>query len=208
MEKHSHLTPQAASSSVQSGQHTALTTDTSPLWSVLAGSLLVACIVALLLYLDAREQVVLLLNWVNAQGLWAPLLFIAIMAAVVLLLLPGIFFTMGAGFVFGVTKGTIYVVAGTTLGATTCLGPGGTRVPEDARRERVSARGDGDLPDNTAAPVCRTRCTTVRACRLCHPPGAQRSQGEYRTGPRDVFPCCSPHVMTKYCYSQCLRRKI
>jgi uncharacterized membrane protein YdjX (TVP38/TMEM64 family) len=88
------------------------------LWSILAGGLFVACVVGLLLYFDARQQVVLLLNWVDAQGLWAPVLFVAIMALVVLLLLPGIFFTMGAGFVFGVTRGTIYVVAGTTLGAT------------------------------------------------------------------------------------------
>lgn len=118
MKKNSHLTHHTASGYDQSAQHTELTTEPSPLWSILAGILLVACIIGLLLYLDAREQVILLLNWVDAQGLWAPLLFIAIMAAVVVLLLPGIFFTMGAGFVFGVTRGTIYVVAGTTLGAT------------------------------------------------------------------------------------------
>lgn len=118
MEKHADLTDHAASEIDQPGQHRDLTTEPSPLWSLLAGILLVACIIGLLLYLDAREQVILLLNWVDAQGLWAPLWFIAIMAAVVLLLLPGIFFTMAAGFVFGVTKGTIYVVAGTTLGAT------------------------------------------------------------------------------------------
>jgi hypothetical protein len=39
------------------------------------------------------------------------------MAAVVVLVLPGVLFTTGAGFVFGVVKGSIYVVTGTTLGA-------------------------------------------------------------------------------------------
>lgn len=118
MRKHVHLTHHIVNGSDQSGPQADITTKTSPLWSILAGILFVACLVSLLLYLDAREQVILLLHWVDAQGLWAPLLFIAIMAAVVVLLLPGIFFTMGAGFVFGVVQGTLYVIAGTTLGAT------------------------------------------------------------------------------------------
>jgi uncharacterized membrane protein YdjX (TVP38/TMEM64 family) len=40
------------------------------------------------------------------------------MAAVVVLLLPGVLFTTGAGFVFGVVEGSLYVIVGTTLGAT------------------------------------------------------------------------------------------
>jgi hypothetical protein len=53
-----------------------------------------------------------LLQWFDAQGAWAPLLFILIMAAVVVLVLPGVLFTTGAGFVFGVVEGTMYVVIG------------------------------------------------------------------------------------------------
>ena len=56
------------------------------------------------------------LRW-KRQGLWAPLLFMLIMAAVVVLLLPGALFTLGAGFVFGVIPGSVYVVLGTTAGA-------------------------------------------------------------------------------------------
>jgi uncharacterized membrane protein YdjX (TVP38/TMEM64 family) len=40
------------------------------------------------------------------------------MTLAVVLLLPGLIFTTGAGFVFGVVKGSICVVLGTTLGAT------------------------------------------------------------------------------------------
>jgi uncharacterized membrane protein YdjX (TVP38/TMEM64 family) len=40
------------------------------------------------------------------------------MALVVVLLLPGVMFTTGAGFAFGVVEGSIVVVLGTTLGAT------------------------------------------------------------------------------------------
>lgn len=89
----------------------------SPLWAIVASILFVSAIVGILVYFGMHEQLVHLLRWVEAQGAWAAALFILIMAMVVVLLLPGIFFTMGAGFVFGVVEGSIYVVAGTTLGA-------------------------------------------------------------------------------------------
>jgi uncharacterized membrane protein YdjX (TVP38/TMEM64 family) len=79
--------------------------------------LFVAVIMVVLVYFDAHDQVLQLLEWLDAQGAWAPLLFILIMVLVVLLLVPGIMFTTGAGFVFGVVEGTICVVLGTTVGA-------------------------------------------------------------------------------------------
>lgn len=89
----------------------------SPLWGIVASMLFVVLLLALLIYFGVHEQVLHLLQWFDAQGAWAPLFFILIMAAVVVLLLPGVLFTTGAGFVFGVVKGSIYVVVGTTLGA-------------------------------------------------------------------------------------------
>ncbi len=87
-------------------------------WLGMAGSLVfVAVILAVLVYFGVHEQVLHLLEWFKQQGAWAPLLFILIMAAVVVLLLPGAIFTVGAGFVFGVLQGSVYVVVGTTLGA-------------------------------------------------------------------------------------------
>jgi uncharacterized membrane protein YdjX (TVP38/TMEM64 family) len=65
-----------------------------------------------------HEQVLRLLHWFDEQGAWAALLFVLIMAAVVVLVLPGLLFTTGAGFVFGVLEGSVYVVSGTVLGAT------------------------------------------------------------------------------------------
>lgn len=90
----------------------------SPIWAILAGVVVVALVLALLLYFGVEDQVIRLLQWFDAQGAWAPLLFVLIMALVVVLVLPGVLFTTGAGFVFGVIEGTLYVVAGTTLGAT------------------------------------------------------------------------------------------
>lgn len=89
----------------------------SPLWGIAGSIVFVAAILAVLLYFGVDEQVRHLLQWFEARGAWVSLLFILLMAAVVLLLLPGILFTTGAGFVFGVVEGSIYVVLGTTLGA-------------------------------------------------------------------------------------------
>lgn len=90
----------------------------SPLWGIAASILFVAAMLAVLVYFDVHEQVVHLLQWFDAQGAWASMLFILVMAAVVVLLLPGVLFTTGAGFVFGVVEGSVYVITGTTLGAT------------------------------------------------------------------------------------------
>lgn len=113
----------------------------SPLWGIAASILFVAAILALLVYFGVDEQVVRLLQWFDAQGAWAPLLFILIMAAVVVLLLPGVLFTTGAGFVFGVVKGSLYVVAGTTLGATLAFLIARHLFGQRARRFILRARG-------------------------------------------------------------------
>lgn len=89
----------------------------TPMQSLLISAAFVAIVVALLLALDTDKQILQMLQWLESQGLWALLWFVVIMAAVVVLLLPGVLFTMGAGFVFGVIQGTVGVVIGTTLGA-------------------------------------------------------------------------------------------
>lgn len=91
---------------------------TSTALSIIVGILLVALVITVLVYFDVEQLVLRLLEWLDAQGAWTPVLFIAIMALVVVLLLPGVFFTVGAGFVFGVVEGTLYIVVGSTIGAT------------------------------------------------------------------------------------------
>src|SRR5690606_9486338 len=89
----------------------------SPLLGIAASLLFVCVLLGVLVYFDVHEDLVRLLEWIDSQGAMAAILFIALMAAVVVLLLPGIFLTTGAGFVFGVVEGTIYVVAGTVIGS-------------------------------------------------------------------------------------------
>lgn len=89
----------------------------SPLLGVLASCLLVGAVLGIVVYFDLHEQVLTFLEWVEEQGAWAALIFIGVMVLVVVLILPGIFLTTGAGFIFGIVEGTAYVVVGTTIGA-------------------------------------------------------------------------------------------
>ena len=89
----------------------------SPVLGMLASIAFVGAILAILYSLGIHERVVVMLQWFEAQGAWASLLFILLMMITVVALLPGFLFTTGAGFVFGVFEGTVYVVTGTVLGA-------------------------------------------------------------------------------------------
>ncbi len=85
---------------------------------ILASTAFVALVLAAMVYVDAQDQIYALLAWIDDQGLYGPLLFTLVMALIVILLLPGVMFTTGAGFAFGVVEGSVVVVLGTTLGAT------------------------------------------------------------------------------------------
>ena len=90
----------------------------SPILIILVSTLVVTLVVGLLLYFDLDDRIIEILEWLNSRGWQATLLLILIVAVAIVFLLPGVIFTMGAGFVFGVIKGTLLVVAGTVLGAT------------------------------------------------------------------------------------------
>ncbi len=85
---------------------------------ILTSTVFVGLVLAALVYVDAQDQVMALLTWIDSLGILGPLMFMLVMALVVILLLPGVMFTTGAGFAFGVIEGSIAVVLGTTIGAT------------------------------------------------------------------------------------------
>jgi uncharacterized membrane protein YdjX (TVP38/TMEM64 family) len=64
-----------------------------------------------------RNILVWLLEWVQGIGFWGGVLFAAAYVPAAVLLVPGSLLTLGAGFVFGVAKGTLIVSAGSTAGA-------------------------------------------------------------------------------------------
>lgn len=87
-------------------------------WKTFLSFAFVALVLGGLLLFETDDYLISFLRRLDTQGVWAPVLFMLIMAGAVVLVLPGVLLTTGAGFVFGVVEGTIYVVVGTTVGAT------------------------------------------------------------------------------------------
>ncbi len=85
--------------------------------SIVIGIVVVTLLLLIMLFLDIDKQILSTLQWLDSLGTWALFWFVLIIALVVILVLPGVLFTTGAGFVFGITKGTASVAIGTTLGA-------------------------------------------------------------------------------------------
>ncbi|UHQ55599.1 TVP38/TMEM64 family protein [Microbulbifer sp. YPW16] len=90
----------------------------APVWIIVLCTIGVGIGLGLLFYFDLDDRLIELLQWMESRGWQASLLFILVIALAIVVLAPGVIFTMGAGFVFGVIKGTVLVVAGTVLGAT------------------------------------------------------------------------------------------
>jgi uncharacterized membrane protein YdjX (TVP38/TMEM64 family) len=58
------------------------------------------------------------LDWIRGLGALAPIVFIAMYIAACVAFVPGSILTIGAGVIFGVVRGSIYVSIAATLGAT------------------------------------------------------------------------------------------
>lgn len=86
--------------------------------SIAVSVLLVAALLAGVAVFEAEPHVLALLEWVDTHAFWGPSVFMAVYMVVVILLLPGILFTLGAGFLFGIAKGSLLVIVAETLGAT------------------------------------------------------------------------------------------
>lgn len=76
------------------------------------------------------------LEWVEGTGSWGPTLFMVIYVVATVLFLPGSVLTLGAGAVFGVTWGSVYVSFSSTLGAT-CAFLVGRHLARDAIARRI-----------------------------------------------------------------------
>lgn len=58
------------------------------------------------------------LAWIDSLGVWGPVIFIGIYILAAITLISGAVLTLGAGVLFGVVQGSIYVSIASTLGAT------------------------------------------------------------------------------------------
>lgn len=59
--------------------------------------------------------------WVGTLGVWGPLAFIAVYVLAVVLLAPAFLLTIASGAIFGVARGSFYVMTGAMLGALTAF---------------------------------------------------------------------------------------
>jgi uncharacterized membrane protein YdjX (TVP38/TMEM64 family) len=85
-------------------------------WAI-AAILALALAIAVVLW-DVRGLVRAALIFTQSLGPWGPILFIVIYALAAVLFVPGSALTLGAGAIFGVVLGSIYVSLASTLGAT------------------------------------------------------------------------------------------
>ncbi|MBD2484831.1 TVP38/TMEM64 family protein [Planktothrix sp. FACHB-1365] len=65
-----------------------------------------------------QQLITYLLDWVEHLGFWGPIAFIIIYNLATILFIPGSLLTLGAGVIFGVIWGSIYVSIGSVIGAT------------------------------------------------------------------------------------------
>ncbi len=89
----------------------------SPAKLVLLGGVLVATGMAAYVF-DVRAWLQQLLAFVEGLGAWGPALFVASYAILAVFFVPASILTIGAGTLFGVFWGTVWVSAGSTVGAT------------------------------------------------------------------------------------------
>ena len=66
---------------------------------------------------DAQALLLDLLGWIEGLGALGPAFLILLETLTVILVLPGLVLTLGGGYLFGFVAGTLYMMAGTTLGA-------------------------------------------------------------------------------------------
>jgi len=89
---------------------------------IIVSTLIVGVLLGLLYFFGAVEYIEALFAWIESLGAWGPALYVLLHALVIVGLLPGIFFTWGAGFLFGVAQGSLVILGGTTLGAVCAFG--------------------------------------------------------------------------------------
>ena len=86
-------------------------------WRIPALLLFAAAILALARILNLASVLRESLAWISRLGPWGPAAFVLLYVVCTLLFIPGSILTLGAGAVFGIAWGTVYVSVGSTLGS-------------------------------------------------------------------------------------------
>ncbi|AFZ45546.1 SNARE associated Golgi family protein [Halothece sp. PCC 7418] len=81
-------------------------------------AVIIAALVASTRFINFQDILTSALEWINRLGPAAAIVFIAIYVVAAVLFFPASILTLGAGVVFGVVQGSIFVFIGATIGAT------------------------------------------------------------------------------------------
>ena len=84
---------------------------------IILGLVIVALVVATIVF-DVNVYLRAVLDWVRDRGLVGVVVYGALYVAATVLFVPGSILTLGAGFIYGVGYGTVYVSVSSTIGAT------------------------------------------------------------------------------------------
>jgi len=90
--------------------------------------------IALITVFFPKGWFVIFRNWVRTLGVWAIPMYIGVYVGVTLFALPNALLMLGAGTLFGFTKGLLYVSIADTLGALACFVVGKTIARERIKR--------------------------------------------------------------------------
>jgi uncharacterized membrane protein YdjX (TVP38/TMEM64 family) len=95
----------------------AMAAQKSALKVTILALVIVALVVAIVVF-DVNTYLRSLLEWIRGQGVAGIAIFVGLYIAATVLFVPGSILTLGAGLIWGVLYGSIYVSVASTLGAT------------------------------------------------------------------------------------------
>lgn len=101
--------------------HQSLSAPSSFRWKWLVYLAMAAALIAAARYFHVQDLLKQALEWVAELGPWGVVIFIALYVVATVLFIPGSVLTLGAGAVFGVAWGSVYVSIAATLGATSAF---------------------------------------------------------------------------------------
>jgi uncharacterized membrane protein YdjX (TVP38/TMEM64 family) len=127
---------------------------------VLVGGLLAA-----FKFLPINQYLGQFLSYVQALGIWGPILLAAAYIVATVLMVPGTILTLGAGFAFGLVGGVLSVMAGSVIGALCAFLVGRTMargfVEQKARENPKFAAVDAAVETNGFKIVLLTRLSPI-----------------------------------------------
>jgi uncharacterized membrane protein YdjX (TVP38/TMEM64 family) len=118
-------------------ESTSKKSDSKWKWALYLGVAIALIIAAR--FFGLQEWLKQVVEWVGGLGAWGVFLFIAVYVVATVLFIPGSVLTLGAGAVFGVVWGSIYVSIGSTLGAA-CAFLVGRHLARDAIARKLEGK--------------------------------------------------------------------